>query len=61
MKLKYDKAIETITDWIVEDMPQKEQYNEIKWLLKEVYPKDKKDELIETYNLDDTDQWGDMK
>ena len=39
MKLKYDKAIETITDWIVEDMPQKEQYNEIKWLLKEVYPK----------------------
>tara|TARA_Y100000310_G_scaffold251462_1_gene258008 strand:- start:3 stop:209 length:207 start_codon:yes stop_codon:yes gene_type:complete len=55
---KYEKATEIITDYISNDMDYKDRYSEILWLLKEVYPKNKLDDLKLDWNLDDEDQWG---
>ena len=59
MKIDYNKAIETISDYIAYDMQGKDRKSEIGYLLNEVY-KNKLDDLIEDWNLEDTEQWNNI-
>ena len=55
---KYERATEIITDYISNDMDYKDMYSEILWLLKEVYPEDKLDDLRLDWHLNDKNEWG---
>ena len=59
MKIEYNKAIAFISDYIAYDMQGKDRKSEIGWLLNEVY-KNKLDNLIEDWNLEDTEQWNNI-
>ena len=59
MKIDYNKAIGIISDYIAYDMQGKDRKSEIGWLLNEVY-KNKLDNLIEDWNLEDTEQWNNI-
>ena len=59
MKIDYNEAIEIISDHIAYDMQRKAIKSEIGWLLNEVY-KNKLNNLIEDWNLEDTEQWNNI-
>ena len=59
MKIDYNKAIGIISDYIAYDMQGKDRKSEIGWLLNEVY-KNKLNNLIEDWNLQDTEQWNNI-
>ena len=58
MKYDREKVIELITDYINYDMQSKDRYGEINWLLKEAYKKDEISQIVEDWNLEDEEQWG---
>jgi len=59
MKIDYNKAIGIISEYIAYDMQGKDRKSEIGWLLNEVY-KNKLNNLIEDWNLEDTEQWNNI-
>ena len=59
MKIDYNKAIGIISDYIAYDMQGKDRKSEIGWLLNEVY-KNKLNDLIQDWNLEDTEQWNNI-
>ena len=59
MKIDYNKAIVIISEYIAYDMQGKDRKSEIGWLLNEVY-KNKLDNLIEDWNLEDNEQWNNI-
>ena len=58
-KINKEKAITFIAEYINYDMQSKDRLGEIDWLLKQVYGEADIEHIIDDWDLDDTEQWGD--
>ena len=53
--LTYDRAIEVVANFIVNCC--NDTLEEVEWLLTNVFPEDKMDELVEGWDLNNKDLW----
>ena len=59
-KIDHKKALNFIAEYINYDMQSKDRLCEIQWLLEQAYgfASSDKEQLIDDWNLTDTEQWG---
>ena len=57
-KIDHKKALNFIAEYINYDMQSKDRLGEIQWLLEQVYQGADIEHIVDDWDLDDTEQWG---
>ena len=58
-KIDHKKALNFVAEYINYDMQSKDRLCEIQWLLEQIYKSADIEHIVDDWDLDDTEQWGD--
>ena len=57
-KIDHKKALNFVAEYINYDMQSKDRLGEIQWLLEQIYKGADIEHIVDDWDLDDTEQWG---